>query len=66
MQTDVGERAAEYESLLGSDARFVPDGDRPGDARLAENPYDARSHRERRVVADGLPVHRLRWRKAGP
>ena len=66
VQTDVGERAAQYQELLASDARFEPAGDCPGDPRLAENPYDARSHRERRAIADGLPVHRIRFKKKGP
>jgi tRNA (guanine-N7-)-methyltransferase len=41
--------------------RFVPYGTVPGSARICENPYIARSPRERRAIADGLPVHRLRW-----
>lgn len=66
VQTDVEERAAGYEELASLDPRFVPHGDAPGSPRLAENPYAARSSRERRAIADGLPVHRLRWRRAGP
>jgi tRNA (guanine-N7-)-methyltransferase len=65
VQTDVEERAAGYEEIASLDDRFVCDGDAPGSARLAENPYAARSSRERRAIADGLPVHRLRWRRAG-
>ncbi len=63
VQTDVEERAEGYEELASYDARFVPFGDAPGSPRLAENPYGARSPRERRAIADGLPVHRLRWRR---
>ena len=63
VQTDVEERAAGYEELVALDARFVPAGDAPGSPRLAENPYGARSPRERRAIADGLPVHRLRWKR---
>ncbi|MBV9946910.1 MAG: tRNA (guanine-N7)-methyltransferase [Myxococcales bacterium] len=63
VQTDVGERADGYEALVGADGRFAPSGDPPGSARLEENPYGARSPRERRAIADGLPVHRLRWRR---
>jgi tRNA (guanine-N7-)-methyltransferase len=66
VQTDVEERAAGYEDLASLDPRFVPHGDAPGSPRLAENPYAARSSRERRAIADGLPVHRLRWRRSGP
>ena len=64
VQTDVDERAAGYEELASLDPRFVPDGDAPGSPRLAENPYAARSSRERRAMTDGLPIHRLRWRRA--
>ncbi len=56
-------RADQYEALLAADPRFEPAGDAAGSARLAENPYDARSPRERRAIADGLPIHRLRFRK---
>jgi tRNA (guanine-N7-)-methyltransferase len=47
------------------DARFVPGGDVAGSPRLADNPFEARSPRERRAIADGLPVHRMLWRRAG-
>jgi tRNA (guanine-N7-)-methyltransferase len=65
VQTDVAERADEYERLVTQDPRFVPAGDAPGSARMADHPYVARSPRERRAIADGLPVNRLRWRLAG-
>lgn len=61
VQTDVEERANEVEALLAADARFTPSGDAVGSARLAENPYGARSPRERRAMADGLPIHRIRF-----
>ena len=63
VQTDVEERADAYEALVSVDARFEPAGDVAGSARLLENPYDARSHRERRAMADGLPIHRIRFVK---
>ncbi len=61
VQTDVEERAKGYEDLVSVDERFVPAGDAPGSPHLGENPYGARSPREHRAIADGLPVHRLRW-----
>jgi tRNA (guanine-N7-)-methyltransferase len=64
VQTDVEERAVQYEERIGQDARFVPAGDAPGSARMADHPYVARSPRERRAIADGLPVHRTRWTRA--
>jgi tRNA (guanine-N7-)-methyltransferase len=64
VQTDVAERADAYEAMVGLDPRFETQGDAPGSARLSDSPYEARSPRERRAIADGLPVHRLRWRRA--
>jgi tRNA (guanine-N7-)-methyltransferase len=66
VQTDVEERAEGYEQLASLDPRFVPAGDVPGSPHLADNPYGARSPRERRAIADGLPVHRMRWRRGDP
>jgi tRNA (guanine-N7-)-methyltransferase len=68
VQTDVEERAEQYEAFIGAHAAFEPAGREPGSARLDENPYGARSPREHRAIADGLPIHRLRYRKrtAGP
>ncbi len=63
VQTDVEDRAAQYEEAISVEPRFVPFGDLEGSPRLAENPYDARSPREHRAIADGLPVFRLRYRR---
>jgi tRNA (guanine-N7-)-methyltransferase len=63
VQTDVPERAEAYESIVALDPRFAPAGDSSGSPRLADNPYGARSPRERRATADGLPVYRLRWKR---
>ena len=63
VQTDVPERADQYEALFRADARFETAGDGAGEARLAENPYEARSPRERRSRTDGLPIHRVRFRR---
>jgi tRNA (guanine-N7-)-methyltransferase len=66
VQTDVEERAKAYARILEGDPRFVPYGDATGSALLADNPYGARSPRERRAIADGLPVHRLRYLRRSP
>jgi tRNA (guanine-N7-)-methyltransferase len=63
LQTDVEERADAYERMLELDARFSAAGDTVGSARMLENPYVARSPRERRAMQDGLPVYRLRWKR---
>ncbi len=61
VQTDVEERGALYENVVTSHGAFAPAGDAPDSPRLAENPYGARSPREHRAIADGLPVYRMRW-----
>jgi len=60
VQTDVEERATSYAGLLAGDSRFSPWGSTP---EVEDNPYAARSPRERRAIADGLPVTRLRYRR---
>jgi tRNA (guanine-N7-)-methyltransferase len=61
VQTDVEERAAAYEDLVAGSSEFRPFAE---SARVDDNPYLARSPRERRALADGLPVFRLRFRRA--
>ncbi len=63
IQTDVPERADAYEERVSNCDALVPHGDVPGSARVAANPYGARGNRERHADADGLPVHRLRFRR---
>jgi tRNA (guanine-N7-)-methyltransferase len=63
VQTDVAERAEQYEAQITGSGLFVPAGDAPGSARMADNPYGARSPREHRAIKDGLPVGRMRFRK---
>lgn len=63
IQTDVEERADLYEEVTSSHPAFVAAGDGPGSPRVAENPYGARSPREHRAIADGLPVYRMRFTK---
>lgn len=60
MQTDVAERAALHLAALAEDARFELGGQA---GYLSENPYGARSNREVRAEADGLPVYRTLARK---
>jgi tRNA (guanine-N7-)-methyltransferase len=62
VQTDVEERAAAYAALLSDSDSFMPVGPEP---RIEDHPYVARSPRERRAMADGLPIHRLRYRRTG-
>lgn len=64
VQTDVEDRAELYARVASSHPRLLPAGDAPGSYRMDDNPYGARSPRERRAIADGLPVHRMRWRRA--
>ncbi len=61
IQTDVEERAELYAKVVAEHEAFVPAGDVEGSPNLAENPYGARSPREHRAIADGLPVYRMRW-----
>jgi tRNA (guanine-N7-)-methyltransferase len=63
VQTDVEERATLYDAQIAAHPALEPAGDGPGSPHLAENPYRARSPREHRAIADGLPVHRLRYRR---
>ena len=63
VETDVEERAEQYSTQIGACAAFEAKGDEPGSPVLAENPYGARSPREHRAIADGLPVYRLRYRR---
>jgi tRNA (guanine-N7-)-methyltransferase len=61
IQTDVEERAELYADVVAKSPELVPAGDLEGKPHLAENPYGARSPREHRAIADGLPVTRMRW-----
>ena len=63
VQTDVEHRAEQYRAFLSSRPSLEAHGDREGDPSLAENPYGARSPREKRAIADGIPIHRLRFRR---
>ena len=63
IQTDVEERAAQYADRVASHPGFLPAGDSPASPVVADNPFGARSPREHRAIADGLPVFRLRWQR---
>lgn len=63
IQTDVFERAEEYEAIVGACSAFEPFSE---SARIEDHPYEARSPRERKAIESGLPVVRLRYRCKGP
>jgi tRNA (guanine-N7-)-methyltransferase len=66
VQTDVEGRAAEYARQFLASPAFLPGGPR-GDAVVDESPFaPARSNREARALADGLPIYRLVFRRAAP
>lgn len=65
VQTDVEHRYEQYRAFLDGREALEPHGDEAGSPALAENPYGARSPREKRAIADGLPIHRMRYRKRG-
>jgi tRNA (guanine-N7-)-methyltransferase len=60
VQTDVAERADEYEALVAAAPAFEPV---HSSARIDDHPYVARSPRERQAMLDGLPIFRLRYRR---
>lgn len=61
VQTDVEERAALYADAVARHPAFTPAA--PDGPAIAENPFGARSPREHRAIADGLPVYRFLWRR---
>jgi tRNA (guanine-N7-)-methyltransferase len=62
VQTDVEDRASELVALLRGHSAYRLCGDASG--LVAENPFGARSNREARAAADGLPVYRVLARRA--
>jgi len=66
VQTDVWDTAEAYRLAIEAQPAFSPFGDEPDSPLLRENPYGARSPRERRVLESGLPVTRLRYRRLAP
>ncbi|HNT00074.1 MAG TPA: methyltransferase domain-containing protein [Polyangiaceae bacterium] len=63
VQTDVLERGEQYETLLSTMEGLQPDGDEPGSPVVKEVFWEAKSNRERRVLAAGLTPSRLLFRK---
>jgi tRNA (guanine-N7-)-methyltransferase len=63
IQTDVPERASEYEAVVAGCSAFEP---WEAEARVSDHPHVARSPRERKAIEDELPVVRLRYRNRGP
>lgn len=59
IQTDVFERADQYEAVVTASPHFEP---WEKEARVEDHPHVARSPRERQAILDGLPVVRLRYR----
>jgi tRNA (guanine-N7-)-methyltransferase len=62
VQTDVEERAEAYEQAVAVVPSLIPNG-LTGGARVDAGPCSAQSPRERRAIADGLPVVRLLYSK---
>ncbi|HET9956439.1 MAG TPA: methyltransferase domain-containing protein [Polyangiaceae bacterium] len=60
LQTDVEERASFAQALLDANPHFSP---KYASARIEENPFLARSPRERRAIQDGLPIYRLLYER---
>jgi tRNA (guanine-N7-)-methyltransferase len=63
VQTDVWDTAQAYRAAIECRPELEPHGEQLGCPLLSDNPYGARSPRERRVMADGMPVVRLRYRR---
>lgn len=62
VQTDVEERAAEYVEAIRAHPDFVLATD---SGLIEQNPFHARSNRERRADEDGLPVYRILAHRRG-
>ena len=63
VQTDVWDAARAYREAVEAHGGFSPMGDAAGSPLCTDNPYGARSPRERRVMADGMPIIRLRYQR---
>ena len=63
VQTDVEERLEAYEAQIAAHGAFEPAGDAPGSARVDDHAFVARSPREHRAIADGIPIYRVLFRR---
>jgi tRNA (guanine-N7-)-methyltransferase len=63
VQTDVEERAREYTTQISHCAGFTLS---TGNGFVSENPYRARSNREKRAESDGIPIYRILALKTAP
>jgi tRNA (guanine-N7-)-methyltransferase len=63
VQTDVWDAARAYQEAVEAHRGFTSMGDAEGSPLCADNPYGARSPRERRVMADDMPIIRLRYQR---
>lgn len=61
VQTDVEDRAEEYEALIAGHPAWAPAS--AEGYRVDHNPFGAESNREVRAAKDGLPVHRILARR---
>ena len=55
IQTDVEERAEDFATAIRAHDAF----ELPDDPYIADHAFGARSNREKRAIADGLPVYRI-------
>ncbi len=66
VQTDVWDAARAYQEAVEAHGGFIALGDVSDSPLCSDNPYGARSPRERRVMADGMPIVRLRYQRLPP
>jgi tRNA (guanine-N7-)-methyltransferase len=63
VQTDVEERAEEVVALLRAHPAFALAEASDARGSVGDNPFGARSNREARAIADGLPIYRVLARR---
>ena len=60
VQTDVAYRAEQYLEILSDSDCLTP---AEGNGTISENPFDARSLREKKCIETGLPIFRILFRR---